>query len=238
MSVPKVAAMIGAGTMGPGMAAVLARAGSQVRLYDVSDEVLDRARGACRAGEPALDRLEAASAPGGSVAFEPDLGTALTGADLVLEAIPEQLELKREVLADDGGAPGARRDHRHQHLGHPGQLDRRRAAAPRPASIGMHWSNPPHLIPMNEVVPGEQTAAGTTRRSSSSSRRIGYEAITEKEVPGFVENRILYAILRECLSLVGARDRLGGGPGHLRQVGDRLQARGHRPDAPARHGRP
>ena len=70
MSVPKVAAVIGAGTMGPGMAAVLARAGSEVSLYDISDEVLERAKGTCQMATGALDRVEAPSAPGGSVAFE------------------------------------------------------------------------------------------------------------------------------------------------------------------------
>ena len=64
MSIPKVAAVIGARTVGHGMAAVLARAGSQVRLYDVSDEALDWAWGACELASRALDRMEAASAPG------------------------------------------------------------------------------------------------------------------------------------------------------------------------------
>src|SRR5690242_12770979 len=99
MSVPEVAAVIGAGTMGPGMAAVLARAGSEARLYDISAEVLERARGGYEMATGALDRVEAASAPGGSVAFEPDLGRALDGAELVLEAVPERLDLKREVIA-------------------------------------------------------------------------------------------------------------------------------------------
>ncbi|HYT25559.1 MAG TPA: 3-hydroxyacyl-CoA dehydrogenase NAD-binding domain-containing protein, partial [Actinomycetota bacterium] len=99
MSVPKVAAVIGAGTMGPGMSAVLARAGSEVRLYDISDEVLERAKAGCQLAAGALDRVEAPAAPGGSVAFEADLGRALAGAELVLEAIPEKLELKREVTA-------------------------------------------------------------------------------------------------------------------------------------------
>jgi 3-hydroxybutyryl-CoA dehydrogenase/5-formyl-3-hydroxy-2-methylpyridine 4-carboxylate dehydrogenase len=93
MSVPKVAAVIGAGTMGPGMAAVLARAGSEVRLYDISDEILERAKGGYQMATGALDRVEAASAPGGSVAFSNDLGKALAGAELVLEAIPEKLDL-------------------------------------------------------------------------------------------------------------------------------------------------
>jgi 3-hydroxyacyl-CoA dehydrogenase len=201
MSVPKVAAVIGAGTMGPGMAAVLARAGSEVRLYDISDEVLERAKGAYQMATGALDRVEAASAAGGSVGFESDLGKALTGADLVLEAIPEKLDLKREVtaqledhLADDAiiasNTSGIPITQIATALKHPGRF------------VGMHWSNPPHLIPMIEVVPGEQTSAGTTDRIVEIIKAFGYEAVTEQEVPGFVENRILYAILRECLSLV------------------------------------
>jgi 3-hydroxyacyl-CoA dehydrogenase len=201
MSVPKVAAVIGAGTMGPGMAAVLARAGSEVRLYDISAEVLERARGGYEMAAGALDRVEAASAPGGSVTFEPDLATALAGAELVLEAVPEKLDLKREVIAafedhlagdaiiasNTSGIPITQIA---TALKHPDRL------------IGMHWSNPPHLIPMIEVVPGEQTAAATTAKIVGIIQAFGYEAVTEKEVPGFVENRILYAILRECLSLV------------------------------------
>ena len=201
MSVPKVAAVIGAGTMGPGMAAVLARAGSEVRLYDISDEVLERAKGSYQMATGALDRVEAASAPGGSVAFENDLGKALTGAELVLEAIPEKLDLKREVtaqleehLADDAiiasNTSGIPITQIATALRHPARF------------VGMHWSNPPHLIPMIEVVPGEQTAAATTEKIVAIIGAFGYEAVTEKEVPGFVENRILYAILRECLSLV------------------------------------
>ncbi len=178
MSVPKVAAVIGAGTMGPGMAAVLARAGSEVRLYDISDEVLERAKGGYQMATGALDRVEAASAPGGSVAFSHDLGQALAGAELVLEAIPEKLDLKREVTAQ-----------LEDHLGDD-------------AIIASNTSGPPHLIPMIEVVPGEQTAAATTAKIVGIIGAFGYEAVTEKEVPGFVENRILYAILRECLSLV------------------------------------
>ena len=66
----------------------------------------------------------------------------------------------------------------------------------------MHWSNPPHLIPMIEVIPGEQTSQDVVDATCDLIRRIGYHPVVEKEVPGFVENRILYAILRECLDLV------------------------------------
>jgi 3-hydroxyacyl-CoA dehydrogenase len=201
MTIPSVSAVVGAGTMGPGMAAVLARSGSKVRLNDVNPEVLQRAEGATELASGVLDRVEAPLRPGGSVSFETDLKTALSGADLVLEAVPEKLEVKREVFAsleehsaadtilatNTSGIPITEIA---KDLKHPGRV------------IGMHWSNPPHLIPMIEVVPGERTDDSVREALVGIIKAFGYEAVVEREVPGFVENRILYAILRECLSLV------------------------------------
>lgn len=104
MTVPKVAAVIGPGTKGPGMAAVLAHAGSEVSLDDISDDVIEHAKGSYQIAADTLDRVEAASAPGRSATFELDLGKALTGAELVLEAVLEKLELKREVTAELEGS--------------------------------------------------------------------------------------------------------------------------------------
>jgi 3-hydroxyacyl-CoA dehydrogenase len=201
MTIPSVSAVVGAGTMGPGMAAVLARAGSKVRLNDVSPEVLQRAEGATALASSVLDRVEAPSQPGGSVSFEADLKTAVLGADLVIEAVPEKLEVKREVFAalEEHSAPdtilatntsGIPITQIAKDAEHPGRV------------IGMHWSNPPHLIPMIEVVPGERTDGSVREALVGTIKAFGYEAVVEREVPGFVENRILYAILRECLSLV------------------------------------
>jgi len=148
-----------------------------------------------------LDRLEVTGVPGGSISFEADLAAAVSGAEFVLEAVPERVELKREVFArlealaapdailatNTSGIPVTEIA---QDLLHPERV------------IGMHWSNPPHLIPMIEVVPGAATAERVRQALVEMIETIGYEAVVEREVPGFVENRILYAILRECLSLV------------------------------------
>jgi len=201
MTIPRVSAVVGAGTMGPGMAAVLARSGSKVTLNDVSPEALRRAEGAAGLASQVLDRVGAPSQPGGSISFEADLKTALSGADLVLEAVPEKLELKREVFASleehsaadtilASNTSGIPISEIASEANHPGRV------------IGMHWSNPPHLIPMIEVVPGERTDDSTRDALVGIISAFGYEAVVEREVPGFVENRILYAILRECLSLV------------------------------------
>ncbi len=198
----KRATVLGTGTMGPGMGAVLARAGLQVTLFDVEGEALERARGMVGIVEGVLDRLEVPTRDGGGLAYETDRAGALDGTDVVVEAIPEELELKRRVFGEiedeisaeaiiasnTSGIPVTKLA---EGLQHPERV------------IGWHWSNPPHLIPMNEVIPGEQTAPEVTAATEELTRRIGYHPVTlKKEVPGFVENRVLYAIMRECLALV------------------------------------
>jgi 3-hydroxyacyl-CoA dehydrogenase len=195
------AAVIGTGTMGPGMGAVLARVGIETALYDVSAEALERAKAGVQLAEGVLDRLEAPQADGGEVRFESDLAAALDGVEFVLEAVPEKLELKHEVFraferhvsdetvlaSNTSGIP----------------ITKIASVCEHPERVvGMHWSNPPHLIPMIEVIPGERTDQAVVDATCELTRRFGYYPVVEKEVPGFVENRILYAILRECLDLV------------------------------------
>jgi 3-hydroxyacyl-CoA dehydrogenase len=195
------AAVIGTGTMGPGMGAVLARAGIETALYDVSTEALERARAASELAAAVLDRLDAVKEDGGSLRFEPELEAALDGSDLVLEAVPEKLELKQEVFPqfEDVVAPEAVLASNTSGI----PITKIASVCRHPERVvGLHWSNPPHLIPMIEVIPGEQTSQETVDVASELVRRIGYHPVVEKEVAGFVENRILYAILRECLDLV------------------------------------
>lgn len=196
------AAVMGTGTMGPGMGAVLARAGYQVALHDTSVEALERARAGYDLAWSVLDRLETPVVEGGAVRYASDLADALTGAELVLEAVPENLELKQRVFAEyeqhvgpevvlasnTSGIPATRIA---ANLQHPERV------------VVMHWSNPPHLIPMIEVVPGERTSQATVDAALGVIADIGYvPCLLKKEVPGFVENRVLYAIMRECLALV------------------------------------
>src|SRR2546425_13262717 len=73
----------------------------------------------------------------------------------------------------------------------------------RPERVGARRGpTPPRLIPMIEVIPGERTSQAAVDATCELVRRFGYHPVVEREVPGFVENRILYAILRECLDLV------------------------------------
>jgi 3-hydroxyacyl-CoA dehydrogenase len=187
--------------MGPGIGAVLARAGIETALYDVSAEALERAKGAAELAAGVLDRLEAVAEDGGSLRFEGDLGAALAGADFVIEAVPEKLELKHEVFRQFEAAVGPETVLASNTSGIP--ITNIATVCEHPERVvGMHWSNPPHLIPMIEVIPGEQTAQAAVDAAFDLVRRVGYHPVLEREVPGFVENRILYAILRECLDLV------------------------------------
>jgi 3-hydroxyacyl-CoA dehydrogenase len=202
MSELRRAAVIGTGTMGPGMGAVLERAGIEVALHDVSEEAIERAKGGVELARGVLERLGSERADGGALRFETELSAALEGVDFVLEAVPERLELKQEVfgqfeqqVSDDAvlssNTSGIPITKIAEGLDHPERV------------IGLHWSNPPHLIPMIEVIPGERTSEETVVAAKGLIDRISYyPSMLRKEVPGFVENRVLYAIMRECLALV------------------------------------
>jgi 3-hydroxyacyl-CoA dehydrogenase len=204
MSRFKHVAVMGTGAMGPGMGAVLARAGMAVRMYDTRPEAIEAAKGMYDMAWGVLDKLETPDKGGGSVSYATDLAEALDGVDAVVEAVPERLELKKQVFAEyeehtgpeavlmsnTSGIPITRIA---EDLEHPERV------------IGTHWSNPPHLIPMIEVIPGEKTSRSTVDAAVEMIGDVGYvPSRIKKEVPGFVENRILYAIMRECLALVDA----------------------------------
>jgi 3-hydroxyacyl-CoA dehydrogenase len=197
----KRAAIVGTGTMGPGMGAVLARAGIQTALYDVSADALERAKTGVAMADGALERLDATKVDGGGISYESDLATALAGCQLVIEAAPERLDLKQELFAEFEQYVTPDAILASNTSGIP--ITKIAADLQNPERVvGMHWSNPPHMIPMIEVIPGEQTAQSTVDATVKLVQDFGYHAVVEREVPGFVENRILYAILRECLDLV------------------------------------
>ena len=199
----KHVAVIGMGTMGPGIAATLARGGMTVSGYDTSAEAVANS-GALITG--AFGVLEALGMPdnGGpeQIRMSDSVEDCVAGADLVVETVPEDLELKLDLLgqldglvspdcvlaSDTSGIPITRLQEENTH---PGRV------------VGMHWSNPPHIIPIIEVVAGEDTAPETVERMTALIRQINLLPIlVKKDVPGFVENRVLYAIMRECVDLV------------------------------------
>ena len=131
-----------------------------------------------------LERLGGEAGEGGELRFETDLAAALEGADVVLEAIPEKLELKQQALAEWEGrladdaviasnTSGIPITKMAEKLEHPERV------------IGMHWSNPPHLIPMIEMIPGERTSEETIAAAQALIERIGYyPACSRRRCPG------------------------------------------------------
>lgn len=204
MSRFKNVAVMGTGTMGPGMGAVLARAGMAVRMYDTRPEAIEAAKSMYDMAWSVLDKLETPDKGGGSVSYATDVAEALDGADAVIEAVPEKLELKKQVFAEYERHVSADALLASNTSGIP--ITKIAADLEHPERVvGTHWSNPPHLIPMIEVIPGEKTSQETIDAAVEMIGDVGYvPSRLKKEVPGFVENRILYAIMRECLALVDA----------------------------------
>jgi 5-formyl-3-hydroxy-2-methylpyridine 4-carboxylate dehydrogenase len=198
----KNVAVIGLGTMGPGIAATLARAGMKITAFDADPEKRTKAGHGFAAAAAVLSALAVPDHSSGEIAVHESLPHAVAGADLVIETVPENLELKIQVFreiemqvtddcmlaSDTSGIP----------------ITKIQAGTRVPARVvGMHWSNPPHIIPMIEVIAGERTAPGVVASLTELIRRIGHlPIIIRKDVAGFVENRVLYAVMRECLDLV------------------------------------
>ncbi|MGH6932778.1 MAG: 3-hydroxyacyl-CoA dehydrogenase NAD-binding domain-containing protein [Dongiaceae bacterium] len=197
------AAVIGLGTMGPGIAATLSRAGLAVRAFDND---ADR-RGLARAGVAAASAILASlgmpdRSGGAAVEVSETLADCVAGADLVLETVPENLDLKIGVFQAIEEKVGADCILASDTSGIPITKIQERLAVPERV-VGMHWSNPPHIIPMIEVIAGEKTSPDVVNWTVELIRSAGLlPVVVKRDVPGFVENRVLYALLRECIDLV------------------------------------
>lgn len=203
----KTVAIIGAGTMGPGIAAVYAAHGYETRLTDISDEILERAQGMTETVYNVLtsnDFMTDGQAETGraNLSFTISQQEALTGADFVLETIPEKQELKQdffrkaEEIVEDETILASNTS------GIPITTLAEVCRVPDRV-IGTHWSNPPHIIPVIEIIRGEKTSDDTFKTSWDLTEKIDMvPAEVKRDVPGFVENRVLYAIMREALHLV------------------------------------
>ena len=198
----RAAAVIGLGTMGPGIAATLSRAGMKVATFDSDAGKRDKAAAAFAIAAKVLSALSVPDHTVQGISVHGSLGECVAGAELVIETVPENLELKIEVFRDLEAHVAEDCILASDTSGIP--ITQIQAGTRVPGRvIGMHWSNPPHIIPMIEVIWGTHTAPATADALVSVVRRCGHLPITiRKDVPGFVENRVLYAIMRECLDLV------------------------------------
>ena len=194
------AVVIRAGTMGRGIAQVLLEAGLQVGLHDASGAVLeaavdslrDRVRRRHGRGEVSGDLEEMA----GRLSALPRLTDVEEDTDLAIEAVPERLDLKRGVLArlDRLLPAGAVIASNTSGL----DVAALAAATGRPQRVvGLHFFNPPPVMPLVEIVAGPQTSADVVTAVAGLARRCGKTPIEVGNRPGFAVNRLLFAMIAE-----------------------------------------
>lgn len=200
-------AIIGAGTMGAGIAGECARAGYTVSLLDRDLTIVQKGLDVMHKAQQALvqaNRLtvDQANNASASITATTDLKTACEKANLVIEAASENLILKQELFAQlDTLCP----PHTLLATNTSGlSITQIAKATKRPAQIaGLHFWNPPHLVPLVEVTRGEHTNETTAEILLSLCRKLGKKPILVKhDIPGFVGNRLQFAVMREALHLL------------------------------------
>ena len=199
-------AVIGAGTMGHGIAHVCAAAGYQARLFDVRRELVDAGLAKISANLDAgvakgKVTAEQRAATLANLRGETELGAALTGAQLVIEAVPEKLELKQKLLreAAELAGPAAILATNTSSL----SVSEIAAAVPGPERvIGTHFFNPVHLMKLLEIVVGRETSPEVLAQIQSFGARIGKDCIVVKDSPGFATSRLGLVIGLEAIRMV------------------------------------
>jgi len=200
------AAVLGAGTMGHGIAQVLAMAGYEVRLRDLDAARVEAglaAMGKNLAGAVARGKLDEAGkeAALGRVRGVTDLGEAVAGASVVVEAIPEVMDLKKEVLAEVSAAAADARivGTNTSSL----SVTEIAQATDRPERVlGLHFFNPVHIQKLVEVVVGERTAPDVVEAGLELVGRIGKDAVTVRDAPGFASSRLGLVLGLEAIRMV------------------------------------
>ena len=201
----KVVGVVGAGTMGNGIAHVFARGGYQVMLCEVEQRFLDRGLEAIRKN---LER-EAAKGKGTVADAETALGLirgTLQGSDLavcdfVIEAAPERFELKQELFTelDSVLKPEVILASNTSSI----SITRLAAQTQRPSQIiGMHFFNPVPVMKLVEVIRGLETSDDTFAQVKELAEALGKSPVEVNDAPGFVSNRVLMPLLNEAMYAV------------------------------------
>jgi len=202
MSSPQTIGVIGAGTMGNGIAQACALAGLSVSMIDIDDAAVARGRSAVSASLDRLVKKEKLTtadkdAALGRIGGATDYGV-LAGCDFIIEAATENEPLKLRILkqADDLAKPDAILASNTSSI----SITKLAAATGRgDRFIGMHFFNPVPMMALVELVRGLQTSAQTIEAASVLAKRLGKTPIVVKNAPGFVVNRLLCPMLNEAV---------------------------------------
>jgi 3-hydroxybutyryl-CoA dehydrogenase len=202
----KKVAVIGAGTMGHGIAQVAATAHYDVCLNDIKDEFLARAKSGI---DGSLDRMlkkekitaQEKEAILSRITFTTDIPKAVKDADLIIEAIPEILELKKEMFKklDTLSKPEAI-------LGtntSQNSITEIASVVANPSRVvGTHFFNPPVMMRLVEVVKGLETADSVVEQIRAFATKLGKEIVVCKDSQGFISTRVLVALRLECYRIL------------------------------------
>jgi len=205
MSVQSVA-VLGAGTMGHGIAHVSAVAGYQVTLYDLSVDAAARGLASIRANmDKGVERgkLDAADRDAALARIRPmtSLQDAVQGADLVIEAVPEKLSIKRQLFAsiEPFIGPDTILGTNTSSL----SVGAIATAVQRPERvIGLHFFNPVHIMKLLEIIVPSSTSEQTLDRCRVYGEAIGKQCITVKDFPGFATSRLGVCLGMEAIRMV------------------------------------
>ncbi|MGM0783653.1 MAG: 3-hydroxybutyryl-CoA dehydrogenase [Pseudomonadota bacterium] len=196
--------VVGAGTMGQGIAQVVAVSGFSVQLYDVADAQLERARAAIDKGLGKLVAKEKLSEVEKSAAVDRLTTTtaldALSDCTVIIEAAPEQPALKEKLFADL-----SRLTHEAILASNTSSLSLTRLAAvcERPERVvGMHFFNPVPILKLVEVIRAEQTSDATVATIEQLAKDLGKTPVAIADSPGFAVNRLLVPMINEAAFLV------------------------------------
>ncbi|MGY6566481.1 3-hydroxybutyryl-CoA dehydrogenase [Halomonas sp. KM-1] len=196
--------VVGAGTMGQGIAQVLVASGFATRLYDVADEQLGRAQAAIDKGLGRLvakEKLSEAEKAEAMARLETTTSLeALRDCEVIIEAAPEQPALKEKLFRDL-----SRLSHDAILASNTSSLSLTRLAAvcERPERVvGMHFFNPVPVLKLVEVIRAEQTSDATAARIEELTRQLGKTPVAIADSPGFAVNRLLIPMINEAAFLL------------------------------------
>jgi enoyl-CoA hydratase/3-hydroxyacyl-CoA dehydrogenase len=204
--------VLGSGVMGHGIAQVSAMAGYSVVLRDIEQSFLDKAMEKIRWSLNKLVEKQKLSQADADKIFSRitpvvDLKKALTGTDLLIEAVPEDMGLKKKVYSEVDSMAEQKTLYASNTSTLP--ITEMAALTSRPDRfIGLHFFNPPQLMPLVEVIPGNRTNSGMVDMAMDFIRKVGKQSVLcKKDVAGFIVNRVFIPLVHEavyCMERDGA----------------------------------
>jgi len=218
-------AVLGAGTMGAGIAQLAAQSGYDVLLYDIKDEFVQRGLGNIRnalqgrvdKGRMKADDMAAILARIATTTQRDDAANS----DLIIEAAPEDMALKREIVA--ALTAQARSDTIFASNTSSLSITAIAATAVWPEQVvGMHFFNPAPVMPLVEIISGSRTAPETVRVIQHVAEKMGKTPVMAADMPGFIVNRVARPFYGEALKI------LGEGTARVQDIDEAIRAAGFR----------